>query len=128
MLTLTKWMVAPVLAAGLLFATDTPTANAGGFSISIGNGGFGNGGYRSYRPSYGGGYYNSYRPSYGTNYGVRYGHVPSYQVPRYSVPLYRSNYGGHYDYHPTEVVPHGNHYDVYPGHYDYHRGSHYGHH
>lgn len=120
MLTLTKWMVAPLLAAGMFFVTDTSTANAGGFSISIGNGGFGSGygGYRSYRPSYGGGYYNSYRPSYGAGYG----HVPSYQIPRYR------SYRGHYDYHPTQVVPHGNHYDVYPGHYDYHRGGHHGHH
>ncbi|TWU49534.1 hypothetical protein [Rubripirellula reticaptiva] len=121
MFTLTKWMVAPLLAAGLMFAADTPAADAGGFSISIGNGGFGYSNYNSYRPSYGG-HYNSYRPSY----GARYGHVPSYQVPRYQ--SYRSNYGGHYDYHPTQVVPHGNHYDVYPGHYDYHRGPHYGHH
>lgn len=30
----------------------------------------------------------------------------------------------HYDYHPTTVVPHGNHYDVIPGHYRYHQSGH----
>ncbi|QGJ71287.1 Hypothetical protein PBC10988_29910 [Planctomycetales bacterium 10988] len=33
--------------------------------------------------------------------------------------------GGHYDYHPGYVVPHGNHYDYVPGHYHYHNGPHY---
>ncbi len=116
---LTKWMVAPLLATGLMFfAADAPTADAGGFSLNIGNGGFsyGNYGYGGY-----GGRYGSYRPSYGYGggYGSNYGH-------RYRTPVY--NHGGHYDYHPTQVVPHGNHYDVYPGHYDYHQGGHHGHH
>lgn len=40
----------------------------------------------------------------------------------------RSN-RGHYDYHPTTIVPHGNHFHVQPGHYDFHRGGHgYNHH
>ncbi|QDT06866.1 hypothetical protein K227x_52870 [Rubripirellula lacrimiformis] len=117
MFRLTKWMVAPLLAAGMMFAADTPKADAGGFSISIGGGNYGSHGYRSYRPSYGYGY-QSYRPSYNSYYG----HAPSYRVP-----VYRRSVG-HYDYHPTEIRRHGNHYDVTPGHYDYHRGGHYGHH
>ncbi len=118
MFNLTKWMVAPVLAAGMMFAADAPRAEAGGFSLSIGNGGFGfsNFGYG------GGGYgYRSYRPSYG--YGL-----PAVVVPPHSYhgryDRYRSYRGGHYDYHPTEVYRHGNHFDVVPGHYDYHRGHH----
>ncbi len=31
----------------------------------------------------------------------------------------------HYDYHPTEVLRHRDHYHVVPGHYDYHRSGHY---
>ncbi len=31
----------------------------------------------------------------------------------------------HYDYHPTTIVPHGNHFHVQPGHYDFHQTGHY---
>ncbi len=120
----TKWMVAPVVAAALFFAADAPSAKAGGFSISIGNGynGFG---YQSYRPSYG------YRGGYG--YGSSFGNRAVIVAPHQSYyrPSYNTQYRGghgHYDYHPTEVYRHGNHFDVVPGHYDYHRGSHFGHH
>lgn len=34
----------------------------------------------------------------------------------------------HWDYHPTQIVPHGNHYHVVPGHYDYHQTGHYDYH
>lgn len=30
----------------------------------------------------------------------------------------------HYDYRPTQVIPHRDHYHVIPGHYDYHRTGH----
>lgn len=30
--------------------------------------------------------------------------------------------GGHYDYHPGQLVRHGNHYHYQPGHYHYHPG------
>jgi hypothetical protein len=112
-----KWMAAPLVAVtSFLFAADTPTASAdhggfrvGGLSISIGN--------RGYRSAY-----RSYSPTYRSHYGrgIQYGH--------------RSHYGhgsyhdtSHYDYHPTEVIRHGNHYDVMPGHYDFHRTGHYHH-
>jgi hypothetical protein len=117
MLISSKWMAAPLLvAASFLFTADAPTASAqhgifrgGGLSISIGN--------RGYRPSY-----RSYSPLYRSNlgYGSQYGH--------------RSHYGhgsyhdtSHYDYHPTEIRRHGNHYDVMPGHYDLHRTGHWHH-
>jgi hypothetical protein len=119
----TKWIAAPVVAIGMFFAADTPNANAQGFSLSINSGrGFG---YSAYRPSFG---YGGYGAGYGldscrSNFVV----VPPHQSHYGSG--YQSHYrGGHYDYHPTEVYRHGNHYDVVPGHYDYHHGSHFGHH
>jgi hypothetical protein len=30
----------------------------------------------------------------------------------------------HWDYHPTEYVPHGNHLHAIPGHYDWHQAGH----
>jgi len=73
-----------------------------------------------------------------------YGHYShSYSRPSISVNVGgfgfysgRSSYGScyspspvwhdtsHYDYHPTQVIPHRNHYHVVPGHYDYHRSGH----
>ena len=113
MLAFTKWIAAPLLAAGLMFASDAPTADAGngffrigGVQLSVGGG------------HYGGGYYNSYRPSYRSSYG--YGHVSHSRHGYYHDT-------SHYDWHPTEVRRHGNHYDVTPGHYDYHRTGHFHH-
>lgn len=120
MFTSAKWMAAPLLAAaGFLFTADAPTASAqhgifrgGGISLSIGNG---------------------YRPVYG--YSNRY-YAPSYRsyYPSYRNYGHGSHYGGgfyhdtsHYDYHPTEIRRHGNHYHVQPGHYDFHREGHYHH-
>ena len=128
MFSFTKWLVAPVFAAGLLLAGDASQAEAGGFSISIGNGGYGGGGYGGYGGyGYGGGGYgyNAYRPAYGFGGG----HVISPSHSSYYGGGYGGGYGaqyggGHYDYHPTEVYRHGNHLDVVPGHYDYHRGRH----
>jgi hypothetical protein len=31
----------------------------------------------------------------------------------------------HWDYHPAQIVPHGNHYHVQPGHYHFHQTGHY---
>jgi hypothetical protein len=73
-----------------------------------------------------------------SNFSSRYRSVPSYH--NYRVQSYRPSYQrGHYDYHdtshfdyiPSRVVRHGNHYDYQParyqfhrtGHYDYHRGN-----
>lgn len=108
----------PVLALGLALMTGGNEADAGGFSIQIGNYGYGNYHYGNR------GVYHSYRPSYGRSiYYGRSSFAPSYNY-------YRS-YGGyhhpirpHYDYHPPSLVPHGNHLDYVPGHYDFHHNGH----
>jgi hypothetical protein len=108
MFTLTKWIAAPALAIGLLCAADAPHAqaqygcyNGGGLSLS-----FGGGYYAGYRPSYGG----LYRSNFGYGgIGSFYGYHPRH---------------GHYDYHPTELIRHGNHFHVQPGHFDYHHVGH----
>ena len=112
----TAFASATVAAAGL-FASAPDTADAQvRFSIGIGNGGYGNyGGFGGYR-GYGFNNYGGYRGGYG-GYS-HYGHGGY------------GNYGrawhdtSHYDYHPTTVVPHGNHYDVVPGHYHWHNTGH----
>lgn len=116
MINLTKWMVAPALAAAFLFAGDTQTAQAQhGFHLSIGGGASSCGG---------GGFYNSGYRGYSSNYGYRsvpsFGYSSHYRAPRYHDT-------SHFDYHPTQVRRHRNHYDVIPGHYDYHRTGHYHH-
>lgn len=110
MLSYTKWILGPILAFGIMSTADTSDAQAQfgiyagrGISINVGGGNFG---YRSY-----------YGPSYRSAYG--HGSVIRYQ-PHYS--------RGHYDYHPTEVYRHGNHFHVQPGHYDYYPSGHHGHH
>lgn len=72
----------------------------GGFSISFGNGGF----YGSYANRY----YNSRRNFYPSR-----GHVHR-----------QWHDTSHYDYHPPELVPHGNHFHYQPGHYDLHQTGH----
>ncbi len=63
-----------------------------------GYGGYGYGGY-----SYGAGAYN-------------YGFVGR--------PHYHWHDTSHWDYHPTRIVPHGNHFHVQPGHFHYHNTGH----
>ncbi len=123
MFTVTKWIAAPVVAIGLMYAADAPSAEAqygcyrgGGLSISIG-----------------GSRYGSYRPAYGNLYGSHYGYGLGGSHYDYRIGgaygHHRSRYGGHYDYHPTEVYRHGSHFHVQPGHYDWHVGGrHHGHH
>jgi len=110
-----------IASAAMLFggvAASTPDNADAGVRVSIGNYGYGNA-YRGYR-----GYGNDY--GYRSNYGYRnYG----YSGFGWGGGFDRGHYGhghsqGHYDYHPTTVVPHGNHYDVIPGHYDYHYTGH----
>jgi hypothetical protein len=43
-------------------------------------------------------------------------------APLYRPQIYHDT--THYDYHPTTVYRHGNHYHVQPGHYDLHRSGH----
>ena len=108
---LITWTGAAIVALGTLTLADTPKANAGGFSLSIGN--FG----------YGVPYYNN-RSRYGA---YRYGHSShrhrSYRVPRY----YAHPRTPHYDYHPPQLVPHRGHLDYVPGHFDFHHRGHYHH-
>lgn len=69
----------------------------------------------------GGNFGRSYGSRSGSGYGYGYG-ATGYGRGRSVSP---SGYGaGHLDYHPTQAVPHGNHYDVIPGHTDVHRGGH----
>ena len=60
------------------------------------------------------------------NHGYRYG--TGYRSGNYGYygSPWRQGYHntGHYDYHPTTVVPHRNHYHVVPGHYHWHNTSH----
>ena len=110
MLISSKWMAAPLLAvSSFMFTADAPTASAG-------HGIFGGGGLRisfgrSYRPSY-----RSYAPIFRSHYGhsSNYGHGSYHDT-------------SHYDYHPTEIRRHGNHWHVQPGHYDFHRTGHWHH-
>ena len=84
-------------------------------------------GYGGYRGGYNGGFYgggsgisigySSYAPR--SNFSIGYSSVPSFRTA-YIAPRGR----GHFDYHPTTVIPHRNHYHVQPGHFDYHRGGH----
>lgn len=115
-----KWMAAALLAVGsLMFTADAPSANAqngflrvGGLSISIGPRGYRS--FYSYAPSYrahyGHGYYGGSQFGYGSRFGHGFYHDTS-----------------HLDYHPTQIIPHGNHYHVQPGHYDLHRTGHWHH-
>lgn len=126
MFAFTKWIVAPVFAAGLLFSVDSAPARAEhhshgsrGLQITIGGGsryspyGYQARPYSSLRPAYGYGGYNS---CFGgtSNYGHGH-HQGSYHDT------------SHFDYHPTEVYRHGNHYDIQPGHYDFHQEGHWHH-
>jgi len=128
MFSLTKWMVAPIFAAGMLLTAETSTAQADHYGHRS----------RGVQITIGGGHYQSNYPSYN-----HYNHYGS-QVRTYSsfhpTMGYQSYYGGtphyghgtyhdtsHFDYHPTEVYRHGNHYDVQPGHYDFHQEGHYHH-
>ena len=107
----TAFTSAALLAGGLV-ATAPDTADAQ-VRIQFGSGGWRSNGWNN------GGYYGG-RSYYG---GSRY----------YDRGFNNSNYYGrgngwhdtsHYDYHPTTVVPHGDHYHVQPGHYDYHQSGH----
>lgn len=113
----------PVLAIGLALMTGGAKADAGGFSISVGNFGYrGYGGHRGHRGHGSSIYYGqSFRPSY--NYYRSFGHSRSYGG--------YGGYGGyhhprqpHYDYHAPTLIPHGNHLDYVPGHYDFHHRGH----
>ena len=98
---------------GAFSVLGASAAEAGGLRISFGVGGrgshygHGHSNYGYNRVGYNRGYFNSCRPSY---FSRSYYHDTS-----------------HYDYHPGEFVPHGDHYHYQPGHYDYHRTGHWHH-
>ncbi|MEZ6056900.1 MAG: hypothetical protein R3C01_09350 [Planctomycetaceae bacterium] len=133
-----------IATSAVLCLIATSDAQAGGVQITFGRGGngyYGNnyrgghyghghggyshvGGHQSYYStpvrSYSG--YTGYRsgqPIYGVSNYNSYYRTSSIQYPTYNT--------GHYDYYPTQVVPHGNHYDVIPAHSHYHVGPHYSH-
>ena len=77
------------------------------------------------------GHKHHHNHSYGYGYGGYGGGyvTPNYGYYGYGSPWRQSYYHntGHYDYHPTTVVPHGNHLHVIPGHYDWHNTGHWHH-
>lgn len=115
-----KWTVLPILAIALSTGLDSQTAEAGGFSLSVGGGrglniySGGHPAYRGYRSGFRGGYY----PPRGLHHGYRSFYGPTYRG--YSSG-YRGGYGGY---------RHGG----YRGHFygapvrrDFYRGGFYGH-
>lgn len=126
---ITTLLCVPVVALSMALLGDAPAANAGGFSITVGSGGYGYGGYGYGNSGYR--YSSGYRGGHGRS-GYNNGHRafgPTVHPRVHS--RYRSGYRGytrpHYDYHAPSLVPHGNHYHYQPGHYDKHYGGH-GHH
>ena len=107
---------AAALVAFTFFSTSTDTAQArgvhfraGGIHVDVGHphrGGF----HRGHARSFG---YNTYYPS---NRGWGWGSAHSWHDT------------SHWDYHPPQLVPHGNHFHVQPGHYDWHQDGHWDHH
>lgn len=122
-----KFVAAAAIAVALSLTAGETSADAGGFSLRIGNyggyGGYGGYGYNSYRSAYRGS-----SLSYGRSLGSPY--VSGYRGTGYRSYAPAYNYHPrtpHYDYHPPTVIRHRGHYDVVPGHYDFHYRGH-GHH
>lgn len=130
MLRFIKWIGVPVLAIALLTGLDAPKAEAGnGFSLQIGGFGISTGNY-GYRSSFNRGY-NHRSHGYNSHYGARNFGVRNYGFGNYGAHHFghRGSYHDttHLDYHPPELIRHGNHYDIQPGHYDVHRTGHWHH-
>ena len=93
-------------------ASDAEASNViggGGFGLGFGPGGFGlpiGGHCGTNIGGFGGGY--------GGGFGGGFGGYPAHTWHDTS----------HWDYRPTTVVPHGNHFDVVPGGYYWHRTGH----
>jgi hypothetical protein len=118
-------IVAAMIVTGLVV---TPSAQAHPRSVHVVQYGYGHA-----QPSYGYGHGHTHQfggytqrwSGYGGGYGAGYGGGYGIGYEGYRAPVYHDT--SHYDYHPTRVVPHGNHYDVIPGHYHYHRTGHWHH-
>lgn len=113
-----KLAMIPALAIGMAVLAGGAKADAGGFSISIGNYGYhGYSAYSSLRPSYG-------APAfYGRSCGPQY----SYHRSHGHSSLYRGSYNVNrprYDYRQPTFVPRGRHFDHGPGPRDYHYRGH----
>lgn len=115
-----KALFLALTAAGGLLAAGANQAQAqwgsGGYGCSAG---LGYGGY-----------------GYGTGYGGIYGGYvqPYYGHIHHGVNPYTATWGGghlhwhdtsHYDYVPSRIIPHGNHYHVQPGGYIWHQQGHF---
>lgn len=113
--------------AGLVAAVAMISASAGSAEAQgCGYGGYYGGGH------YGGGYGRGISVSVGRGYGGYYGGYGRGISVNYYRPSFYGGYSqgpvwhntSHLHYHRGAVVPHGNHYDVYPGHYHMHRSGH----
>jgi hypothetical protein len=108
------------LAALTLVAADANPARAGhpfpGFGLHFGG--------RNVHFDVGNPHGNAYRQP------APYRAVPPYYPPQHYA-AYRGGYHydwhdtSHYDYHPPQIVRHGNHFDYLEGHYDFHPEGHY---
>ncbi|WP_425396165.1 hypothetical protein [Aeoliella sp.] len=101
---------AAALVAFTFLVASADTADAkhfrrGGVSVTIGHGGGFHGGY------YPGGW------GHGCHYGNGWGWGGGHSWHDTS----------HWDYHPPQLVPHGNHFHVQPGHWDWHQDGHWHH-
>lgn len=109
---------AGVVGIGALAAA--PAEAQTGFSISVGRGYGGYGGYYGAPlAGYGrlGGY--GFTNTYGSRFvGRGYGYGRGTSVWHDT---------SHYDYYPGRYVPHGNHFDYVPGHYHWHNDGHWDH-
>jgi hypothetical protein len=70
---------------------------------------------------YGYGGYGGGWSGYSTGYSFG---GPSYYGGFVGQPHYHWHDTSHWDYHPTTIVPHGNHFHVVPGHYHWHSTGH----
>ncbi|MEZ6067937.1 MAG: hypothetical protein R3B90_19990 [Planctomycetaceae bacterium] len=113
-----------IAAAGVLLASGN-TVEAGGCGYG-GRGGYGVG--------YGGGYGGGFSWNRGSSWGIRsswdrgYGGHVHHNVNPYNASWGGGHIGYHdtspFDYVPTTVIPHGNHFHVQPGGYYYHQTGH----
>ncbi|KAA1261872.1 hypothetical protein LF1_44330 [Rubripirellula obstinata] len=142
-----KWRMLgiPVLAIGLLLATDAPQAKSQGFGLQIGGfgGGFGvssfggrgfNRGFhpgfnRGFHPGFNRGFHPGFN-NFNRGFNSRRSFRPNFH---YGAPLYRSNFQAYRTIHPignqfnfqrSVIVPRGKHLGYFPGHYNrnYRRG------
>lgn len=129
-----KWFMVPAVALGLLLYTGAPRAEAGGFAINVGSGGFGYGGFGV--GGFGGGGFGVARYSsgfngYGRNFGPASGFRSFNNVQRGFGPVVSPRYGVGYRgfvqprpiYRAPVFVPQRGHF-YQPGRSSFYRGRH----